>query len=361
MSGLTVEMSDDDRAVRMAYESDAMALRKWCSLPMPGPLSPILVSVVKDEREALPDFLRHYRAAGVERFAFIDNGSTDGTRAFLERQIDVDMFSIDVQFDWRRKQGWINRAFDYYGLDRWYIYADADEHIHFDELGPREFANLTADMERKGRTRVRGFLLDMYSELPLLAAAGGDGVRLVEAYPYFDASGYSEIANAHLISRVGGPRVRAFAGADPEFKPQLTKYPLFRLRAGEFMANPHYLWPCHDNFNTGCELAILHFKFHGDFAGRLSRAVSGENYWDRSREYKAYLATLEKAPHLSLYNQQSARFAGVSDLVAKGLISPVRWQSAAEDSESVICRAAREHRAARLADLCGVLNSEIQP
>ena len=54
-----------------------------------------------------------------------------------------------------------------------------------------------------------------------------------------------------------------WATADPEFKPQLTKYPVFRLDAGEVFSNPHHVWPYEANFSSACYAAVLHYKFHG--------------------------------------------------------------------------------------------------
>lgn len=345
MPASAATFSEDDRAVRAAYEAAEPELIRRSALPLPDPLSPVLIAVVRDEREALPDFLRHYRAGGVERFVFIDNGSGDGTLDYICKQPDVDVFAVAERFEWRRKQGWINRVIDFYGLDRWYLCVDADEHVVFDSFGTRSFPELAAELERRGQTRARGFLLDMYSELPLLASACGDDMRLAEAYPYFDASGYVESRTAHLISRLGGPRLRAFGGVDPEFKPQLTKHPLFRLNEGEFFANPHHIWPCAPNFRTRCVLALMHFKFHGDFALRVARAVEEETYWSASREYKAYLKALSGAPEFSLFDPAlSRRFTGPQDLIELGLIEPIGWADEDDRFDAALRASARKRR-----------------
>ncbi len=350
----TERLSEDDLIVQAAYEAVDLDVVVRSALPFPAEHSPIVVSVVKDERVMLGHFLRHYRRHGVERFAFIDNGSTDGSVEFLAAQPDVDVFKAAQSFDWRMKQAWINRAFDYYGIDRWFVVADADEHMIFDGAGVRSLPDLAQRMEAMGVTRVRGFLLDMYSEGPILLT-GSDDDPLETSYPFFDSQGYSETLTMDLVSRIGGPRMRAFARNDPEFKPQLTKYPLFRLTAGEFMPNPHHIWPRAANFRSPCYIAILHYKFHGDVTGRVARAVARGNYWDGSREYKAYAQVLAASPEKSLLCELSRRMTGFDSIAECGLIERILWPpfDASSLLHSSMMTAMRERRAERLAQCEG--------
>ncbi len=212
--------------------------------PLPGPLSPIVISVVKNEADRLEDFLRYYRNHGIERFVFVDNGSTDGGLEFLLAQPDVDVCERLGKFDWMLKQGWINKVVETYGYGRWYIYVDADEQIVFDGCETRTFTDLTVQMERQGLSRVRGFLVDMYSEAPLMQTEYAPGQPLIEAFAWFDHDTYKEERYKEIMSVKGGPRQRAFGGKQNEkFRPELTKYPLFKIQPGQYMANPHHIWP----------------------------------------------------------------------------------------------------------------------
>ena len=80
------------------------------------------------------EYFEHYRKAGICRFAIVDNGSTDGTLEFLRSQPDTDVYSQPDPFSTTRKQGWINQIILRYGYARWYLIADADEHIVFDGI-----------------------------------------------------------------------------------------------------------------------------------------------------------------------------------------------------------------------------------
>jgi hypothetical protein len=288
---------------------------------------PIVYSVIRNEADRLEEFLRHYRGAGVERFCFIDNGSGDGGLEFLLDQPDCDVHQIVGPFEWRKKHGWITLAIDMAGRgrDEWHLYADADEHFVFDGFGDRSFRELAERMERKGVTRVRAMLVDMYQDGPLLETAYVPGQRLIEAYPWFDAAGYDERVFREIVSRKGGPRQRVFGPASEQFRPEMTKYPLFKLSGRDVFANPHHVWPYEENFKSECMIGILHFKFLPDTLKRIDRAVSQENYWGGSIEYKCYKEILSKNPKLSLVGDVSRRYGSPASLLDAGLIAPVSW------------------------------------
>ncbi len=283
---------------------------------------PVVISVVKNEHDRVGDFLRHYRECGIERFFFIDNGSTDGTVEYLCSQADCRVHRIAGPFEWRRKQGWIMSAIDMIGRgrDSWYVYVDADEHIVFDGMERSSFGDLTRRMPARGLTRVRGMLVDMYREGTLLNSSYRPGERLIDSYPFFDGSGYREAVFRQIVSRKGGPRQRVFGPADADFRPELTKYPLFKLSGHDVFANPHHIWPYEDNFSSPCYLGILHFKFLPDTISRIAESIKAENYWGGSLEYKCYHKVLSAEPDLSLWSGQSVRYDSVLQLIEHGLI-----------------------------------------
>lgn len=205
----------------------------------------------------------------------------------------------------------------------WFLYADADEFIVFDGIGERSFADLTEQMASRGITRCRGMLVDMYAKTPLLDSRYSEG-PLIDAFPYFDASGYDEALFEQLISRKGGPRRRTF-GHLGRFNPELSKYSLFKLDEGELFANPHHIWPYDKNFSSLCYLGILHFKFLPGLVSRIAQALGQRNYWDNSREYQCYNTVLSANPKLRLFGSVSKRYIDPSSLVKSGLIEPIDW------------------------------------
>lgn len=287
-----------------------------------SPDNPIVISVVRNENERLPDFLRHYRQAGAEKFVFLDNGSADGTTEYLASQSDVDLYRCDRPFNWMRKHGWINLLISMYGRERWFIYVDGDEHLVYDGIDEgRSLAEFARIMDQKGIRRVRGFLVDMYADGPLLKSTYRRGEPLIQAYPYCDGAGYKEERYKEIISRKGGPRQRTFAKADQDFRPEMTKYPMFRLEGRDVFANPHHIWPYEENFKSECYIGILHFKFLPDVLDRIEKAIKEENYWGGSLEYKCYHSVLKNSKDTSLMFKDSMRFEAVGSLKGANLIS----------------------------------------
>lgn len=284
-------------------------------------LQPLVISVVRNEEPRLADFLNHYRAIGAGHFLFIDNGSTDGTCEALADEPDVDLFETDAPFSAATKHGWITRLIQEYG-DRWYLLADADEHAVFH--GVADLSGVARAAEGLGRRRVRGALLDMYSDEPIAAANRVPGQPLLDAYPFFDADGYIEEREVALTTRIGGPRRRVLSPIDPTFAPQLTKYPLFRLRSGETIVSPHYIDPPMTG-DDPCWIALLHFKFDADSPARIADAVERRQYWRDSYEYRVYQEAIARLPSLTFMSDQSRRYRGPAELVELGIIEEI-WQ-----------------------------------
>ena len=302
--------------------------------------NPILISVIKNEVRLLPDFLRHYRALGVERFVILDNGSDDGSVELLSSQSDVDCYAVHRRFRWPEKQGWINRVVSEYGHDEWYLYADADEHMVFSGSEEYSFRDLIGFAKALGVTRVRGMLIDTYADGPILSYDLKDGQSLKGAFPFFDSDSYVEDRYREIISRKGGPRPRRFTHGDGKFNPEMTKYPLFQLQPGELMANPHHIYPFEGNFDSPCVIGMLHYKFLPGFVEKIKRAIKDKTYWDGSSEYRRYLTALKREPDLSLMYSGTRRYQTSEDLVAAGLIERIDWSGLASDRNHLVFKKA---------------------
>ncbi|MEM9127983.1 MAG: glycosyltransferase family 2 protein, partial [Pseudomonadota bacterium] len=69
----------------------------------------LLVCTVWNEQPRLAYFLKYYRNLGIRHFLFIDNGSDDGTGAYLERQSDVSLWRTEASYKRSRfGMDWVN-------------------------------------------------------------------------------------------------------------------------------------------------------------------------------------------------------------------------------------------------------------
>ena len=290
---------------------------------------PLVISVVRDELALVDEFLGHYRKAGIRRFAIIDNNSSDRTADYLLCQPDVDLYRAPSPFTTVRKQAWLNLLIDLYNQPgQWFLHADADEHIVFDGLETgRTFADLATIMETQDIFRVRGCLVDMYAPDADSAAGESEGASFDQSHFFFDADGYREYRLPPLIAREGGPRQRLFGEISEHFRPQLTKYPLFRFQPGDVFVNPHFLWPYDANFRSGCLLGILHYKFLPGFARKVEKAVREGNYWENSFEYRCYQSVMTQSGDLVLTDAVTRSYFGPKSLLESRLIEPVPWQT----------------------------------
>ena len=332
---------------------DELTEGRWLT-PL-DPALPVVISVVRNEERRLRHFLQHYRQLGIEHFLFIDNVSEDASREILLAQPDARLFVADHAFEWRRKHGWIMHVIERIGRDRWYLSVDADEHAVYANSESLPFSDLIATLTDAGARRARAALVDMYCDTPLGANVRAPDEPLSQHYRYFDAATYSEHRNAHLTSRIGGPRMRLFASLDPDFRPQLTKYPLFRLGPDEIAYNPHAIWPPMQSREDPCLIGLLHYKFDSDFYSKVHDAVARKQYWNESTEYRVYLEALRRDPELSFLWSGSRCYTSSRDLVECGIISePASLAGEAREVNRLadaIRRSARVRRSEQLARL----------
>ncbi|MFN3232898.1 MAG: glycosyltransferase family 2 protein [Alphaproteobacteria bacterium] len=287
---------------------------------------------IRNEALRLPDFLRHYREIGIDRFVMIDNGSDDGTLELLEAEPDVDLYSTDLPYPAMRFGATIITFMAHrYGTGRWIIYADADEHLVYDGVEDHGLRELTAQLERQGRHSLPAMMLDMYGGGAIADSILEKGEPLVSAAPYFDSTGYvaqepdpAQWARARHISYEGGPRSRLFKKGDRQFQSELAKTPLVKWTPRTVQYFSHSVFPMDRNFGrpTGC---LLHFKYLSDFRLRTEEAISLGTFYNGSAEAKSYRAGLQEAPDLSFHYAGSRRYDSSKTLVDLGLMTPINW------------------------------------
>ncbi len=337
--------------------------------PAPKPGEILALVVARNEELRLPAGLRHLWGLGVDRVIFVDNLSTDNTARIAAADPRVHVFTAPGNYA-ASKYGitWTNALLDRYARGHWVLTVDVDGLLIFpgsDKVGLR---TLCEHLDSIGSEAMRSFLLDCFPEGPLHRLKFAPGDDLIKAssffelpdlykkespdFPYeFEYGGIRErlfFPEAHprrparwlhqraynLAWRV--PQLRQaewFKKLAPQRSPTLTNVPLVRWREGaRYIAATHSLAPMR-MVPSQPSAVLLHYKFLQDFHERAMDAVNRKIHYDGSREYRRYLAALERDPDFSLHGPRSVRYAGPDQLVSLGLMRDTpewrHWREAA--------------------------------
>lgn len=281
--------------------------------------NPIVVLCIKNDLKRIQMLVDHYRKLGVVKFAFMDNGSDDGTFEWLLEQQDIDLFRCFEPYQTAVKEGWINRIVSYYGFNRWYIITDSDELLVFQGMEEHSLADLIKRLNQKGYKRIEGLTLDTYAEGRLF----GKSEDIRKDYRWIDANSYQEIdavAGIYKIKRfVGGPRYRLMNSTIT-----LSKYPLVNWEKGTISDSAHFQYP-HDLIGESpCAAGILHFKFiDKDLDVFEKRAKKNSGFSTGGTIYKQYMKFVQNQDDTSFMYEGSIEFVSSEVLKKIPFINPI--------------------------------------
>ncbi len=297
-----------------------------------------VICVARNEADRLPGFLAHYRHLGARHIHVIDNGSSDETPAIACSWPDTTVWSTDASYaESCFGQTWIGAVVRRHGLGNWVLNVDVDEHLVYSGMENRDLNALCAWLKARNQTRLFAPLIDMYSKLPIPETtqeriAGttsfDDAERRGDLFDtpfYFDRWGPSGSPNYRFLKTSmgmdleGGVRERAVAKHDW----CLSKVPLARWDSNTAYGIVHYPYPFRLNPDQHYG-ALLHFKFVGDFRGRVSTAIEEKQHWQDAFEYRLYDEWLDKQN--SLFDPRcSVPYRGPASLISQGLLLPIDW------------------------------------
>ena len=282
-----------------------------------------LLTVVRNEAQRIPWFLNYYRALGVERFIFIDNGSADTTRDKLLTQPDVHVFFADSSYS-EAGSGmvWINHLVDRIGRRGWNLYADVDEALVFPGCESDGLDYLTGYMEQQGHEALPSFMIDMHARRGFGAEKTAMScMDYEEAYPFFEARfAFHNNGVAPFYSVAGGGRRWMLTD-----KSQQAKTPLIRGgRNIKFLSSSHIISPA---VMSDVSSALLHFRMTDQFVAEIENDIThnqrGRECTARQWGYLDRAIAQDRRPHAT----KTERFYENSDsLVRLGLIgAPPRY------------------------------------
>jgi len=278
-----------------------------------------LFTVIRNELWRLPWFVDHYRALGVERFFFVDNDSTDGSREWLLTQPDVYVFHTTTPYALGRSgMVWVNDLVARYGRHGWNLYVDVDEALVFDDVEHHDLRDLTTYMERKGHDMAAGQMVDMFAMGDVTLPSDGFESDFIGNYPFFDRS-YERTPTAQCpyFFTSGGIRRLAHTGENQ------TKTPLIRGgRNIQFLSSSHIVTP---GVVSDVSVALLHFKLAGDYRKEFhDDGSSNDRVGECKLRYLAYAEFFESwAGTEDAVGVDTIRYSSSRSLVDAGLLTPL--------------------------------------
>lgn len=293
----------------------------------------IVFSTLRNERVRLPWFLKYYRGLGVNHFVMVDNGSDDGSAAYLAGEPDVTLYQTAASYK-RARFGvdWLNHLMSRHAHGHWCLVVDPDEFFVYPFCDSRPIRALTDWLDASSIRSFSAMLLDMYPKGPLDAQPYREGQDPFEIASWFDSGNYM-ISKNHRFGNLwiqGGPRLRAFFADNPERAPALNKIPLIRWhRDYAYVSSTHTVLPRGLNLvydEWGGEKAsgvLLHAKFLDTFAQKSAEELERRQHYANSHEYRAYAAQLKDHP--DLWTRWSEKYINWRQLEILGLMSKGNW------------------------------------
>ncbi len=269
---------------RSLGKNDVMIERVSGRGDVPPKRSVILIGVLRNAMHDLPQFLNYYRGLGVERFAIVDDASTDGSREFLQQQADVDLYRSNRNYQEAvRGRVWRDLLIARYGVNRWYVSVDSDEYLVFPDCETLAIPDFARRMFRGGIRHVHAPMIDIYPEKeissePLLSDPTGLPTDLC---PLFDTDSYWMKSDARGLSIRGGPRYRVFGQTI-----RMTKFPLMFVdsRTCFTTQSSHASWPFSRNY-TYPRGVLLHNKFAPGYRNRFDKFIQEGSHADGAVYY----------------------------------------------------------------------------
>ena len=284
--------------------------------------NPIVVLCIKNDLKRIQMLVNHYRKLGIEKFAFMDNGSDDGTFEWLLDQSDVDLFRCYEPYQTAVKEGWINRIISHYGFNRWYLVTDSDELGTYVGMESHPIKDVVKYAEKSGIKRIKGLTIDMYAD----GSPFGNTDDIYGTYKWMDVNTYFEketVAGTQKYNCfLGGPRHRLMGS-----NINLSKYPLVYFEKGTISDSAHFQYPHTYLATSPTYIGILHYKFiDKDLDEYRKRAQDNSGFSSGGLMYKQYMKYIESTGGASFIYDESKEFQNSESLRNIELISGINWE-----------------------------------
>ncbi|MBE9635518.1 glycosyltransferase family 2 protein [Salipiger mangrovisoli] len=323
----------------------------------PGKLT--IFSTFRNEIAFCPAFFEHYRGIGAEQFLIIDDGSDDGTGAWLEAQPDCCVVrtrraygdEIEIQLEGqgpkRQRAGIFYKiALPHLWFDGAYVtYVDADEFL-FLPPGVGALQEIAARLKAEGAAAAVASVVEFFpaSVTGLSGPLPESFEALLAAYPYFQAEQLVALSpeGAELVGESKTARLFERYAITPKVERRgwHRLYMPSRVRkAQSFQKAARHKTPMVlrssesrliDTHNANLPpsqtvlLTLAHFVYTSEFAAKIDRAIAWGAHANGAAKYRYYAELLAKMGGVEngFLDENSLRYERPEQLVALGLM---RW------------------------------------
>ncbi|MBO9446029.1 glycosyltransferase family 2 protein [Ruegeria sp. R14_0] len=292
-------------------------------------------TTLRNEITRLPWFLHHYRALGVDHFLIVDNGSDDGSVAYLNDQPDVSVWQTrDSYRGSRYGLDWLTWLQMRYGHDHWCLMVDADELLIYPDHDTRSLRDLTHWLDAQERTAFGALMLDLYPKCPLGVDSYDPQTDPTKVLAWFDAGPYRATRQSPLgnLWVQGGARERMFFGNAPRHSPTLNKIPLVRWsRRYAYVNSCHSALPRHLNAayagpsDPAPSGVLLHTKFLPEVVDKSKIEKQRRQHFHDPDQFADYYDKISQRP--VMWTADSESYTGWRDLQQRGLMGIINWES----------------------------------
>ena len=329
---------DRTEAVR-SFPRFGEALEVVSGNPEAGATGLAVFAVIRDEMFFLPAFLEHHRRLGVRQFLVLDDGSSDGSAAYIAAQADCVLLRSPLSYAERVRsvdlagRSMERRACFFFKQyipelwlrDRIVLALDADEFLLLPPDVP-DAESLLANMELHRVQTVATSLLEFFppqlSDLERECTPAGleDLLAHAPCYDHAPLTRFRWRGGLAGIRPSASTRIFRSAGIAHPYTTTPFKVPLYRHHRN-WIVGSHRTRLAPDRRVL---LTLAHFKFTHDLYRRTEMAIALGSHSQGSRKYRCYGELFERGRQgeLSLADASTRRFESTQALLESGLM---RW------------------------------------
>lgn len=273
----------------------------------------VFICVVKNDIQRVRLQVKHMQKLGITHLVYVDNGSKDGTIEWLEKQDNVNLYTVESRFHAEKKNAWIRQITNIYGYNRWYLICDSDELFEYPNCENTSISEFSCWLEQLGKTNVCSMMMDMYTCGKIVSLEEKSDEEILSDYCWFDTDTYKAVSVKKGLKIVGGPRKRMFYSYSDNMEGLLTKYPLIKLQMNDIY-KAHFPILKNGSLDRQLHSVIKHYKFLPFDLIKYRKIIQEGTYFGGSIEYRKCVEAIDENPNISFFNDQSEKYTCSYDM-----------------------------------------------